>query len=511
VRDTADVRATGLQGDHPSELIEILDDDIDAFGNRAPNITIHDAGGPRWVGPVAAAALVALLAYGVATSGSSGAPNVARAPSTTAARPTTTPPAPSTTVVPPPLVPYYSADPPREFIVSMAETYPPDGSYFGPGKYQLWATAGATASSGSWFSIQTYPGRMYALDAYRAQAGERSIGVSHTASGQTIAQFSAIASGSVTITSLGMSDEDLVRLAASITIGRGSIRVNDPSVVPGYELITSVQPWLAVQGIPVETVAYQPNQDPSRVISVSVAQRTATNQGGSTLDRQIALRFWLDHTVPFDVDGHVAVAGTPVGQSEYAVSSWIAGDHIVTVAGFLTVPELIAVARTVHQVSFDEWQGMQFQASANHDPGNDTGGFAQTPAVAVSFGTDGESNQWIVKAGTVTFSNNRQTSWQWDDKGLGGGIGAPAGDTATINTVVDGHRTYVLADLPRALGTTAQLQITRDGFDPVLVPFNDVLPDFDRTLAAYAFTEPTTYSAQIIAQDGTVLAGWPQS
>jgi hypothetical protein len=76
--------------------------------------------------------------------------------------------------------------------------------------------------------------------------------------------------------------------------------------------------------------------------------------------------------------------------------------------------------------------------------------------------------------------------------------------------VVDNHRTYVLADLPRSVAPTAQLQITRDGFDPVLVPFNDVSPDFDRTFAAYGFSEPTTYTAQIIGEDGTVLAGWPR-
>ena len=54
------------------EIIEIIDDDSDAFGSRQrPATTIYDTGGPRWVGPVAAAALVAFIAYGVVTSASS--------------------------------------------------------------------------------------------------------------------------------------------------------------------------------------------------------------------------------------------------------------------------------------------------------------------------------------------------------------------------------------------------------------------------------------------------------
>ena len=43
----------------------------------------------------------------------------------------------------------------------------------------------------------------------------------------------------------------------------------------------------------------------------------------------------------------------------------------------------------------------------------------------------------------------------------------------------------MLADLPRAVAPTAQLQILRDGFDPVLVPFTDTDPGFDRTFSAW--------------------------
>ncbi len=509
------MRATGLQGEESSEIIEIIDDDIDAFNSRTPNVTVHDTGGPRWVGPAAAVALVALIGYGIATSASSGAPKAAPAPSTTTPRTTTTPPPATTTTVQAPLVPYYSADPPREYSVSRAEMYEPDRSFFGPGEYQLWATTGATSSSGSWFSIQTYPGSTMTPDAYRVETGERSIAVSHSPFGQSVAQFSSTAFGSVAITSFGMSDEDLVRVAGLVLVSRGSIRIPDPSLVPGYDLVSSVQPWLAVQGVPVETVGYQSNNATAvglnGFINLSVAPRSPTNQGGSTLERQTAIRFFLDHTTTFVVDGHVAVAGTVVGQDDQSLASWIAGDHIVTVSGALTVPELIAVARTVHQVSIDEWQGMQFQAT-KHNADNNFGGF-ESDSVAVSFGTDSESNPWVIKVSVLSFPPNEpDIGWHWDKNhgGFNGEFPTSADDTAKINTVVENRRTYVLADLPRAVAATARLEITRAGLDLVDIPFNDISPDWDRTFAAYAFSEPTTYTAEIIGEDGTVLAGWPR-
>ena len=51
MRDTRDVKASGLQGEALPEIIEILDDGTDPFGDRATNTTNLDTGGPRWVGP----------------------------------------------------------------------------------------------------------------------------------------------------------------------------------------------------------------------------------------------------------------------------------------------------------------------------------------------------------------------------------------------------------------------------------------------------------------------------
>ncbi|MEP7204395.1 MAG: hypothetical protein ABI894_17415 [Ilumatobacteraceae bacterium] len=507
MRDTRDVKATGLQGDADLEIIEILDDDVGAFGDRPHNVTIHDTGGPRWVGPVAAAALVALLGYGIATSASSGAPKVTPSPSTTAHAPASTLPNPTTTTEPPPPVPYYAADPPRAFSIQYADLQPLSSNYYGPGKYKLWATAGATATSGSWFSIETVIGgssSIYATNAYRVQSGEQSIAISHMPTGQSVAQFSVQTPVAVTLTSFGWSDEDLVGLAQSFTAEGNDVTLADPSAFPDYQLISSVTPWLAVQGMPIEQIYYASKDDVNGGFALGVSPRQDADQGGATLDRQIALRFLLDRATPFDVDGHVAVAGTVIGIRDYALASWIAGDHIVTISGYMSVPELIALARTVHTVTKDQWDGMQFQA-ARHASDNNFGDFEQSPMASVAFGTDTEANPWTIDVSIYTLPNQQQVTWQWN----GNGFGSTAEAAAQINTVVEGQRTYVLADLPRAVAPTGHLQITRAGLDPVMVPFNDISAEYDRTFAAYAFSEATQFTAQILGADGAVLASWP--
>ena len=494
-----------MKTDDDLAIIDIIDDDVDPFGDRATNTRIHDTGGPRWIGPVAAAALVALMAYGVATSASSNsAPKVAPVTSTAQA-PTTTQPKPApTTTVPGPLVPYYAADPPPEFSLENVQMENIPGAIFSPaqGNYQLWATSGSTA----WFSIETYSGGGVGVtaDAYRVVAGAHSIAISHLSTGQTVGEFTSGGSVTVRITSFGWSDDDLVRLAASVTADQRAIHLNDRSLVDGYQVVSSVLPWLAVRGNPAEYVNYSSAQDFSNGITLTVAPRPPSNAGGDTFDRRIALQYFFDQTTTFDVDGHVAVAGTLMGQPDYALASWIANDHIVTISGSLPVQQLIDIARTVHEVSAEEWAGMQFQASS-HNSDNNFGNSSESLLTPVSFGTDAASETWKIQVSMLTFANQQAVSWQWDNNGFG----ATAEDTAKINTVVDARRTYVLADLPRAVAATAQLQINRAGLDPVVVPFNDVQPTSDRTFAAYAFSEPTTYSAQIIGADSAVLASWP--
>ena len=499
----------------PIEIIEIIDDGIDPFGDRPANTTIHDTGGPRWVGPVAAAALVALIGYGIATSAStSSIPKVAPAPSTTISLPTTratTQPTPTT--LPPPLVPYYSADPPREYRVQYANIETDGRQRFFPGDYQVWATPGATATTGSWFAIEsmrTGPQPVYAIDSFRVPAGDQSMVISHMPAGQSRIQFLIDDLVSVTITALGWGDDDLVRLAQSVAMTDGvtegrHVSPSDPMLIGDFQLLSTVPPYIAMLGDAVEQVYYSVGSDPTLGFSIGVAPVDPDSGNGSLSDRQIALRFFLDRATPFEVDGYSAVAGAIVGQPEQAVATWIADDHIVSVAGAMTVPQLITIARTVHPVSSEEWDGMKFQAARNNGFSSD---YTETEPQPVSFGTDA-LGEWTVTVNMSTYSGDQHgVNWQWPP---GGGFGSLTDDTAKITSVVDGDRTYVVAQLPRIVAPSAQLQVTRTGLEPASTPFIDTDPSLDRTFAAFAFSEATNYTAQIVGPDGAVLATWPST
>lgn len=519
MRDTHGVRAAGLQGDPSSEIIEILDDDTDAFGERGQSHTSNDLGGPKWVGPVAAVALVGLIGYGVATSTSSDTAPRAAPVTSTSAVPTTTPttrPVPIRTEPPAPPVPYYAADPPQQYKVQYAENFLDQGGYDTQG-YELRAKPGATATSGSWFSMVSLRGQqsIWGQNAIRLLSDKGSLAIAHTTLGQTSVQFSNNRSSSVQLTAFGWTDDDLVRLAESIDLDGGEPVFTDLSLIAGYEVISDVEPWLVVQGLALEQIYYGSVADPYGGVNIGVAPLDSLSATGPTLDRATAITFLLDHATPFTVDGHQAVAGMFVGQSDYGLATWTAGDHIVSVTGAMPVAQLIAIARTVHQVNAVEWDGMQFQAARNMSEGNGINTEVIEPTmVPVSYGTDNAGEPWTIRAALATYGNVRRINWDWTGyRPLQSSIATIPDETVQINTFVDNDRTYVLADLPRSVASAAELQVTRSGLagwlDPVVIPFNDADPDADRTFAAYAFSEPGSYTARVVDPDGTVLAEWP--
>jgi hypothetical protein len=496
-----------MKADDSPPVVEIIDDDADPFGEPTPSHTVEDTGGRRWVGPVAAAALIAIVGYGIATSASSGAPKVAPAPTTTTlVHPTTTTvpgsPRPTSTVAPTPRIGYYAATPPDDYTIAFADAGEVGRGFF-PGIYELWATDGSSSTEGSWFSVQTQPGSPFAVDAYRVQTDSLSIAISHTSTGLAMASFPATEAGSVTITALGISDDDLVRLAQSVRIGRATMSIADESLTNGYQMISSLSPPRVIIGTPVETVTYQSTLDSSRDFTLQVAPRNAPNLGGSDVARQTAIRYALDDPIPFDVNGHPGLAGPITGSPDGTLATWIEGDHIVTLVGSMETQQLIDIALTVHEVSANNWFDMQSHTTGNLGPGNGKRG----PFQSVSNGTDSNGQSWLIDAAFVQYPTGYQIAWDWPGSS---GFSVPTETNAKINSVVEGTRTYVLADLPRTVAATAQLEIDRAGLDPVTVPFNDVSADLDRTLAAYVFSEPAQFTARIVASDGSVVATWPE-
>jgi hypothetical protein len=484
-----------------TEMIEIIDDDTDAFGPHAG--TIHDNGGRRWAGPLAAAALMTFIGYGVVTSASSSGVPAAATPTSTTLVTTTTAATPSTTAIPAQDVAYYAADLPREFTVQSADVQPLDHAPFEGYAYELWAVPDSSATSGSWFSVSTYRGgsSLVADDSYRLQAGRLSIAISHTAAGQTVTQYTQDARMGVTITSFGWSDADLVRLATSIQADEHSISFTDAWFKPTHKLQNTVQPWLAVQSVPAEQVDYVSGSDPSRNVIITVGRLLQPSEGGAPGPRKMALRYMLDRNTPFTVDGHAAVAGAVVSQPGRALATWIADDQVITVSGMLPVSDLIVIARTVHRVSPQEWEGMTFQASNSRA---NVARYERSSTYYVGAGLDSASAVWDITVATATAGGQKQISWMW----MGNGFTTYPTGTAQIHSVVADGRTYVLADLPRSVASSGSLIISGAGLDTT-VPFGDVSSALDRTFAGYAFSEAVRYTATIIGSDGAVLATWP--
>ncbi len=486
------------------DIIEAIDDDVGAFGDSAPNDPNPGVDRRRWAGPAVAVLLVVVVGYGLASSASSSDARTTATASTPSASTT------SASTAPPALhsafaatVPFLAADLPATFGVQYANVQAIDAALTQTSAYELWATNGASANSGSWFSVTTTPGAstLSASNAYRVESDGVSIAISHVSGGQTISRFTVDGFG-ISITSFGWSDSDLVRLAGSVHPTGSAVEFSDSWFAPGHRIVSTVQPWLAVQSTVTEQISYVSADDPTTAISITVGRRTRNFDRGAAGDRYFALRFLLEDSTPFEINGVPAVGGKIVGRADDAMATWIDGDNVITVSAPVPVADVINVARTVHQVTSTEWETMRTQALRVNSPRS---AIVRSQAPSISSGTDAATLLWTIGV-TMSYSGSqRRVNWRWE----GSGVDSVAHGRPQITTVVDNARTYVLADLPRSITTTAHLQITQAGLDPTVVPFNDAGSAMDRTFAAYVFSEATPYTAEIVDDDGAVLAAWP--
>ncbi|HSB86196.1 MAG TPA: hypothetical protein VLD86_07810, partial [Ilumatobacteraceae bacterium] len=444
------MRAPGLQQGDPSwEVIELLDDDTDAFGLRVPAPTT-DRGGPRWAAPVAGLALAGAIAYAVISSASpSRPPDAAVVPSTTA--PPTTVPAPTTTDFPTPTVPYFAAEPPLGYALMGADDSTTSPGFRGGSGYQLWVPTGRSPAE-TWFSINTWGGGGFvfsAVNAYRVDVAGRSIAIGHRSGGVTTADFSIDNKLGVTLTSVGLSDGAVVRVASSIVDTGGQVVLSYPALMDGFQRISTVQPLFAIQRSPAVHAYYAKLDDPREYFTINVAPLDFAADAASdeSRDRAIALEYGLSRATSFSVGDHAAVAGSMVDQPDVSLASWLTGDSVVTVTGKLTVSQLVAIARTVHEVPASDWKAMKRQAAANLLEANRSLPFEEQPSQPVAFGTDANGTPWTVRVANASFGEQPQLAWHWS------GLNATTdpSNAAQIHVFLDHDQTFVVADVPRAI------------------------------------------------------------
>ncbi|HEY7628585.1 MAG TPA: hypothetical protein VH761_16055 [Ilumatobacteraceae bacterium] len=501
------MRASGLQpGDPSGEVIELLDDDMDAFGYRGPT-PVADGGSPRWVPPVIGLVLTGMIVYVVVSSVSSPhRPDAA--PSTTAVE--TTALTPATTVAPLATAPYVAAEPPVGYALMGAEDSPATTQELGGDYgYQLWVAASSSAPFDSWFSIRSWGGGgtvFSAQDAYRVDVDGRSIAIGHRPGGVTTADFSLDNKLGVTLTSGSLSDGNVVRVASSVVDDGTHALLSYPALLDGFRRISTTPPLLAIRRSPTVHAYYARSDDPRDNFSIDVAPLDFDPSGGlgAAADRIVALRYGLTRTMLFTVSGYAAIAGAMADQPDVTVATWLTDDAVVTLTAMMPISRLVAIARTVHEVPGDTWQVMKQQARANLADANREYPFQEQPSQAVSFGTDANGTRWTVRVANATFGTEPQLAWHWS------GLNATTepSNTAQIHTFLDHDQTFVVADAPREITPTATLRVTLAGGDPVDIPFQDLGPEYDRTFAAYAFSEAGPYTAEALSADGRILASW---
>ncbi|MGZ4739704.1 MAG: hypothetical protein ACXVLM_10835 [Ilumatobacteraceae bacterium] len=490
------------------EIIEIIDDDfdIDSRGARHTTPQAIPETGRRWAGPVAAAILVAIIGFGVVTSANSSGASKAKPvptsiPVTTTAT-TTTAPAPAVNLVSPQ---FYVANPtPAGFAMHFAETLGMGGNtadFTDTTTAQLWASDGATATSGTWFEVSRGTHHATGRNSYRTLAGDVIVVVEHDpASGQSRLSFTKD-DESLEITAFGWADRQLLRLVESVWIANSKIQFTDPFFLTDHKLVLEADPPSALYGLPVAWVGY------TTALPAALAAQsfTITVAGYPTTNRDVAVRFALTDVSAITVGDLAGIVGRLAADPRQVIVQWRDGDRLISVRGNLPLVPLVAIAQTVQAAPDDAVNEVVDSSAPSIPPALD----AQPHTV----GSGWLGGPWIVQVSTTSPTDPAEWFVWW--------IGQPGATSAptearlsitdpgpSIETLVEHGRTYVLAKVPRSMAG-ATLHVNRNGQPPVELALRDVDAGLTDEFAAYAFAEPVPFTAQIVDATGQTVSSWP--
>jgi hypothetical protein len=472
----------------PPELVEMIDDDWDVFGDHSFNLATRDPGGSRWVGPAAAIALIAIVVFGIAS------------PSATS-KPTPAPTIPGVIKSQ-----YYVADPPPGFNMYVAEARDDGGaaardlSESGPA--QLWATGDASATEGSWFVVSRGSHHATGENSYRTIVDGIEVVIEHDPStGQSRLAFTKDGHP-LEITALGWVDRQLVRLVRSVSVDDSEIRFSDRFFATDHRHILDSDPAAAMFGLPVARVGYTTG------LPATLAQSfTITVGGDNIVDQSKVLKFALSSTTSFAVGDLTAIVGQSVADPTVSVAQWQDGERLITLQGNVGPKQLEAIAETVHQSSK---RSVRRQLDASKAP---EVAALRVPPKTIASGMLGDGWPWTIQVSTRDPSNASDGYLWW--------IGQP-GDSAqptetrislptgkpTIETIVEHGRTYVLAKVPLSM-TGAQLHVNPTGLPSTVAPLLPIDPSLADNFTATVFFEPVTFTAQIVDSSGATVASWP--
>ncbi len=474
--------AIAVKTEPAPEIIELIDDDGDAFGDRTPTHTIHYTGGPRWAGPIAAAALAAAVGYGVVT--------LAISSDATTAQPT-----------------YYIADPPSGFTMQFAETLGSGGDtadFTNTAPAELWATDDATPTAGAWFVVSVGTHHSTGRNSYRIVVGGIEVVAERDpSSGQSRLSFTKDGN-ELEITSFGWVDRQLFRLVTSVGIDDSGIHYGNKFFATDHKLILLADPASALLGLPMARVGYATGVPAALAESFSI-----TVSRDDIVDRERAARFVLTKTMSFAVGDLPAIIGRSALDPTVSIAQWRDGQRLITMRGNLDARRLEAIAQTVRPGSSATVR-QQLEAGA---PSAVAALAVEPKSIASGMLADGWG--WGIQV-SPTNPDDGTAGYLWWIR-QPGDLAKPtetlpsiADEAPSIETLVEHGRTYVLAKVPRSV-TGAELHINPNGLPSKVTPLVDVDPDLADQFAAFVFLEPVPFTAQIVDINGHTIVSWPMT
>ena len=472
------------------ELVEMIDDEVDLFGDRAPVEPVRESRRtPHWVGPVAAAMLLAVVGYNVATSVFDDAQKTKADPNQ---------------IKPEFLV----ADTPKGFDMYLAEargqTGTPVADFPEIGPAQLWATSDASATTGSWFVVSQGTHHATGRNSYRIIVDGLEVVVEHgPASGQSRASFTRDGEP-LEITAFGWVDRQLVRLVGSVRIEQSVIHFSDLFFASGNRRILDADPATALFGEPVSRVGYSTAVPPKLASTFTI-----TVAADHTTDRATVNRFALTNIGHFALADRTATVGRSSADPTMSVVQWSDGTRLITLAGNVGPDQLSAIARTVHQSSASAVHQQLAESSARAIPA------LQIEPDTIRSGMLADGWAWAIQVSNASPDTSADGYLWWiaqpGDSVRPGEIrpSLPTG-SPTIETIVEHGRTYVLAKVPRSMAG-AELLIRRTGLPSTVTYMFDVDAKFADEFTASVFDEPVSFTAQIVDRDGATVAFWPST
>jgi len=472
-----------------SELIEMIDDNSDPFADRrASPPSDAPPSGPRWIGPAAAAVLLVVVGYGVVSS----TIDSPKAPTPKAAQ-----------VVKPQ---FYVADPPTGFLMYLAEqrgdgdTHAADFAASGPA--ELWATPGASATTGSWFLVSLGHRHATGANSYRTVVDDTEVTIEHDPpTGQARLSFTKDGQA-FEITALGWLDRQLVRLVRSVSVHDGVIAFADQFFTTDHKRVMSVDPSAAIFGTPVSRVLYATGLPTALADTLSV-----TVSSDDVADRDNVTRFALSDVASFAMGDKTAIVGRSVLDPSVSMAQWRTDGRLITLQGSIDSSPLQGIAESVHKSTEDEVHRSLDTTFRAPLPG------LQSPPSTIVAGSLPDGTRWDIEV-SPRDPDDEAAGYVWWI-GQPGDSGTPTetraslpGGEPTIETLVEHGRTFVFAKVPRSV-SGAQLHVDPTGLASTVSPMLDVDPHLGDLFTTTVFFEPVPFSARIVDGNGVTVATWP--